>query len=309
VVSRLGYIVGAAAFLSYGMAISATTAADETRSKELSRASATVLINKNAKFATTDKIYNVNESAFARAQSDGMWERGGGWWEPTRKGAKYFSAVSLVATTLSRPLKRQVTEVTGITDGPEPGEKVADFTWHFTNLTEEIALYTGAKEDNHRGEATFRRYDDGWRVVDVQPGNGQDGENGQQLRRDSGPDTSRIATDMCGVALAWQARYTDLSTYHLIPASWPPSTDPRYRTGGTKTTAQVRTALTPTYLKTFPEHDGFGREYRYEVSADGEHFMIASAGADGRFGNSDDFIIRDGRWTHRPNGAATACDQ
>jgi len=308
--ARFGCFFAAVMLLGCGQQTNAAETADvDATAKELSRPLAMALLNREAKFATTDKIYNINGPAFARAQSDGVWEKGGGWWQPTTAGAKYFVAVSLAATTLRHPLHREVTKVTGITDGPQPGVKVAEFTWHFTDLTEPIAAYTGARTDEHAGQATFRRYDDGWRVVDVQPGNGQDGANARPFNADREFAAKRTASEMCSIAIAWQARYTDLTTYHLVPPTFPPSTDTRYRTGGVKTTADVKNALSPTYIKTFPEHDMFGREYRYEVSADGEHFTIASSGADGKFGSDDDLVIRDGQWAKRAKGGATACDK
>lgn len=223
----------------------------------------------------------------------------------------YFTAVNLVATTLRHPLHREVTTVTGITEGRHPGTRVAEFVWHFTDLTEPIATYTGARTDGHAGTATLRRYDSGWRVVEVETSNGQDGMDARAFKVDAGFTSNRMAADMCAVAIAWQARYVDLGTYHLVPAGFPVSTDARYRKAGVKTMADVKNALSPTYIKTFPSVDAFGRDYRYEVSADGEHFVISSAGRDGRLGNRDDFVIRDARWAQRPpaDNSATACDK
>ncbi len=41
--------------------------------------------------------------------------------------------------------------------------------------------------------------------------------------------------------------------------------------------------LSPTYIKTMPDKDGWGTEYAYVVSDDGTHYRIVSAGADSAF--------------------------
>ena len=52
-------------------------------------------------------------------------------------------------------------EVTGITDG---GLKLAKFSWKYKNLPQEIQPFACA---GGTGSATFRLYDDGWRVGQV----------------------------------------------------------------------------------------------------------------------------------------------
>src|SRR5207302_1123955 len=52
----------------------------------------------------------------------------------------------------------------------------------------------------------------------------------------------------------------------------------------------LKPILSPTYIKTFPEKDGWGTPYRYAVSSDGAHYRLASAGADRQFEAGSDTI-------------------
>jgi len=52
----------------------------------------------------------------------------------------------------------------------------------------------------------------------------------------------------------------------------------------------LKPILSPTYIKTLPEKDGWGTPYRYSVSSDGAHYRLASAGADRQFEAGSDTI-------------------
>jgi hypothetical protein len=47
--------------------------------------------------------------------------------------------------------------------------------------------------------------------------------------------------------------------------------------------SELKKALEPTYMKELPVKDGWGNDYFYVASPDGEHYRIASAGSDGVF--------------------------
>ena len=47
--------------------------------------------------------------------------------------------------------------------------------------------------------------------------------------------------------------------------------------------SELKKVLVPTYIKEMPEKDGWGNAYYYEVTPDGQHYRIASAGSDNAF--------------------------
>jgi hypothetical protein len=59
--------------------------------------------------------------------------------------------------------------------------------------------------------------------------------------------------------------------------------------------SELASLLTPKYAPAVPQQDAWGRALRYETSADGQHYQIASAGVDGKFGTDDDIVFSDGR--------------
>jgi hypothetical protein len=66
---------------------------------------------------------------------------------------------------------------------------------------------------------------------------------------------------------------------------------------------ELATALSPKYMYTVPRQDAWGRSFRYESSADGKHYTIASPGIDGKFAPDrqaygDDIVYSDGRFIH-----------
>ena len=62
--------------------------------------------------------------------------------------------------------------------------------------------------------------------------------------------------------------------------------------------------LSPKYLATVASYDAWGRMIQYQVTDDGQHYRIVSAGTDGKFAlpseqeQSDDIVYSDGRFVH-----------
>ena len=81
----------------------------------------------------------------------------------------------------------------------------------------------------------------------------------------------RSMADMRTIATAWEARATDTNGYNAAGAqiSWPAISDP---------VTVLGTMLAPTYIKKFPEYDGWGSHF--QVGYDSRNYAIASYGAD-----------------------------
>lgn len=82
-------------------------------------------------------------------------------WVLSAKGKKLFSAFDGREATLVQPIALPVIEVTGITNIPleENGREVQfNLTQQYSPEIKRLAAYI------HSGKATFRRYDDGWRL-------------------------------------------------------------------------------------------------------------------------------------------------
>ena len=81
----------------------------------------------------------------------------------------------------------------------------------------------------------------------------------------------RSMADMRSIATAWEARATDTNGYAAAGAaiSWP---DP------TLDVTLLGPMLAPTYIKKFPESDGWGT--RFQVGYDRGNYSIESLGAD-----------------------------
>jgi hypothetical protein len=77
--------------------------------------------------------------------------------------------------------------------------------------------------------------------------------------------------DMRSIATAWEARATDTNGYTAAGATitWP---DP------TLDVTVLTTMLVPTYIKKFPDYDGWGT--RFQVGYDARNYAIESLGAD-----------------------------
>lgn len=192
-------------------------------------------------------------------------------------------------------MKKVVLAVTGITDGLLPGSKVAEFTWHFKTVTKQIAERTGARTGDHRGDADFKLYDDGWRLAEVRPGAGTSGANTRPFTVLSDAELlEQTRSEICAMANAFNAYAVDFNSFYLvIPTSKPP-TALDDKTDGLRTTAVIRQALSPIYLRAqdIPDADPYGSEYQFTIADAGQAFSIRSFGKDRRFGGGDDFVFR-----------------
>jgi hypothetical protein len=83
------------------------------------------------------------------------------------EGRRYFRSLTFTSAELLTPLERHVTEITGITAGSEPAERIVTFKWQYKMIPTEITQYTGETSGLRDGTAYFRLYDDGWRVERV----------------------------------------------------------------------------------------------------------------------------------------------
>src|SRR5438270_9003116 len=62
----------------------------------------------------------------------------------------------------------------------------------------------------------------------------------------------RTMADMRTIATAWEARATDINRYNAAGVTVPTAS---------VTIANLTTFLSPTYVKTFPQHDGWGTNW------------------------------------------------
>src|SRR5512140_1882480 len=92
----------------------------------------------------------------------------------------------------------------------------------------------------------------------------------------------RTMADMRAIATAWEARATDMNTYGAAGAA---TFDISSWTGDSFNT--VIGLLTPTYIKSLPQKDGWGREYSFAmdkapgVTNASQAYVIRSFGKDG----------------------------
>ena len=89
----------------------------------------------------------------------------------------------------------------------------------------------------------------------------------------------RTMADMRTIATAWEARATDLNKYNAAGALSIPS--------GAVTVANLSNYLAPTYVKTFPQKDGWGNGWAFTSdqawggSTAAQQYFIISYGKDG----------------------------
>ncbi len=67
---------------------------------------------------------------------------------------------------LKKPIRRTLTEITGITGGDNTNEKIVEYSWQYdlSNLTQESQ--DELRQGPQVGKSLFRLYDDGWRFVE-----------------------------------------------------------------------------------------------------------------------------------------------
>ncbi|MGZ8797987.1 MAG: prepilin-type N-terminal cleavage/methylation domain-containing protein [Thermoanaerobaculia bacterium] len=85
----------------------------------------------------------------------------------------------------------------------------------------------------------------------------------------------RTMADIRTIATAWEARATDVNAYNAAGATsfdWPTAT---------VTGPNLDLILSPTYIKSLPQKDGWSRLYDFANSGDGQVYGIRSPGKDG----------------------------
>jgi len=87
------------------------------------------------------------------------------------------------------------------------------------------------------------------------------------------PQEEKTMSDLRAVATAIEAYATDTNSYPKV-ASY----------------SDLKPILSPTYIRNFPEKDGWGTAYRYSASTDGQHYRLVSAGSDHQFEGGSDMV-------------------
>jgi len=85
----------------------------------------------------------------------------------------------------------------------------------------------------------------------------------------------RTVADMRSIALAWEARAADTNSYTAAGLDYPTSAALEYK--------DFRVLLQPTYLRTVPQYDSWGRRFEFAATSDPREYFIRAAGRDGRF--------------------------
>ncbi|MGZ7040779.1 MAG: type IV pilin protein [Thermoanaerobaculia bacterium] len=86
----------------------------------------------------------------------------------------------------------------------------------------------------------------------------------------------RTMADMRTIATAWEARATDTNSYSAAGGtfSWPTSSVSGVTLDG---------KLSPTYIKSLPQKDGWGDVYGFGTTSNGQVYGIRSKGKDNAF--------------------------
>jgi len=138
-------------------------------SKELTRTRALALLNKSGKITPTQDILITHEAAKLGINAPWLSPGMDIVDEPARRYFLRYMDMGVRRAKLRTPLRREMTEVTGISDAPMgQGIKEVDFMWRFSDdVPEFVTKYTGMSSLPREGRATFKLYDDGWRVEEV----------------------------------------------------------------------------------------------------------------------------------------------
>jgi hypothetical protein len=151
-------------------AISLLAGATLACNRDLARSKAKSVLQDHADFATPTSIPVAGTIDTRMWLNAGVVEFGtgsGGQLPLGAEGRRYFRSLTFTSAELLTPLERQVTEVTGITAGSEPAERIVKFKWQYKMIPAEITRYTGETPGLRAATAHFRLYDDGWRVERV----------------------------------------------------------------------------------------------------------------------------------------------
>ncbi len=93
----------------------------------------------------------------------------------------------------------------------------------------------------------------------------------------------RTMADMRAIATAWEARATDMNTYAAAGAT--SGTTFTFWSSTGQTFNQMLGLLTPTYIKSMPQKDGWGRDYGFAmdlpIGSAAQAYSIRSQGKDG----------------------------
>jgi general secretion pathway protein G len=85
----------------------------------------------------------------------------------------------------------------------------------------------------------------------------------------------RTVADMRSVALAWEARAADTNSYTAAGLDFPTANAISY--------PDIRLLLQPTYIRTVPQYDAWGRRFEFAATSEPKEYFIRAAGRDGRF--------------------------
>lgn len=125
----------------------------------------------------------------------------------------------------------------------------------------------------------------------------------------------RSMADMRAIAQAIEARATDANMYALSSGDAPFGGEPGDLTKLRRVSyEQLRSALSPKYLKDVPRYDGWGREFEFFLGA--TSYSIRSAGSDGRAEGDryvarsvntfeSDLVFSEGSFVQGPEGVST----
>ena len=180
----------------------------------------------------------------------------------------------LQATRASDRASDVILDLFGSAAPPDAQEKVRRDP-HMAEIAEkaEMELYDHYfTEKQLRDLVAFFKSETGQRYVAVSRELSQ--QSRQQIRSVVAADlqsalerskAARTRADMRTIATATEAYATDNNKY------------PKAKDAG-----GLEKLLIPTYIRTFPRQDGWGHAYVYVVSPDSAHYIIASAGPDGK---------------------------
>lgn len=118
----------------------------------------------------------------------------------------------------------------------------------------------------------------------------------------------RTMADIRSIATSWEARATDMNSYELAGASFtvPPA----------KTYDQLSGWLSPTYIRSLPQNDGWNFAYTY--GANNSEYGIRAAGKDTAFSGTTyvagtkttdfecDLVYSNGAFVQYPEGVQTS---
>ena len=173
-----GVLFGSA--LSTGADAASTIREFAAKKGDLTRESAGVLLNKHIGMDSTKILEFQSAEKLNAAVNDGLIARSNDClWRPNLRFTRKLELIlgdmaagPCIAETdmssrrrilLKKPLQVRFNQVTGITDGPQPGSKVVEYEteYVFPPKMDELKKYVYSGVRHH---STFRKYDDGWRV-------------------------------------------------------------------------------------------------------------------------------------------------